>query len=1516
MSKILSGSKVQNPTDLLQGSAVDQLIDRGAQMYSDQQATFTGTGILFTRPMSVRFQDEAGKYHSNTIRFDVVDLFQAIPGTIPLADKQSIVCRLDRTTTNTKSILTAVRVSNITTFTTTVVHGLQLGDILTVSGMTSSTFNGTFKVLTMPTTSSFTVINVGANDTSTINGSLLSRNVILTAAAYSPTEPNLAAGTYSVVNTEDLKDIFLQEKDIVILFRREDTTDLLPVVMLPLHKQLLEAGQTVFLGASGSGGGAGDSLQADMKRRLGLSTYESLHVNDIEIRKDVRIDLPNSTGAYSPADKAFKFTSIGQTMRSYEMLDPEFLSKGIDLQKVEFTHRWKPIYLIVDSIANSGAVRTTNIATIKTTTAHGYIPGQSVVVANVSDASFDGTWVIATTPTGTSFTYANTGVDVAAATAGSGTVNAVQAATYQATRDGVEFQTVSLTQIGKTDTHVGTHTFTEEVTPQTLQTYDVSNANINNILNDSAAISRAQKFAVTHTETARFLTLYLNKLESAGNLTGHFYVRVVRDDAGLPSTDPNDIVKESISYDIDTLATGNISVVVDVSLCTLVAGTYWWEIIPDAEYQSSYLGGTRELRVRGDTTPSTYDGAQQNLAGVWSLTASNANTYLLTGRLLTMKFQVTASAANLLSIGYGALFEPLVGTTQTLYPKEVQRFTFSGDENRVLFTLGFLPDPDLLVVYDPKRGQSYVVDDDVFRIVGFNVTFEPNTFDFPGEEIKLVFSQIVGQGFDNSDQNANAIAEINSNLIDLGEELAALSNSMILPKIPAPFTSIQNRVLMVDLTQDLKSKLAPQRFHAQQLVLMPNELGPNGEAVWGLANDKFGQVRFVGTWTMIASTEGCHPLGATAGDYVEISFAGTGMNCLAIGQSPRDVRASVDGGAPGVNIFSLSSSVLLSRNYSSNEVNPVTTGLTYGMHTVKLTVTTANFHFMGFESFTSESTGLIRINPGSQYNKGKKRTLASQFTTAYNASFDSGVLAARGGRVAIFQKLDGSFGKYVQPTDETSQFINDATNPTDHANEEVARIYNFREFGYGLSTDFQTLTGTIADKSMILDDGVTSLVCNDCNTDQVGVKDALVNAQAAGSFWTFTWVGTGIDIFNAHTLVPSVNFPVLTLDGTQIVSGGTNRFTANSWQRIASGLPYGTHTLKMAQAVGGTGFRVSDFKVYRPMTPAAPANAIITDIYDIPATYVGTGITGTTNAANIQVATGVISKAATREHVFVGAWLIDSPPDPTLFSQSIGGGTDYRTNFWGIGFVIHLSDSSAGTYDYTVSIDGVLNATGVARSNSSNLGGGSYRVTSVVGAQPARVEFTGLSMNKHTIIVTKTAGAGTFRLQAMHLIMPIYSHQNSGPNVYQNMLTVGSSGMTDMRKFTPADDPDKAEFSKASGITSAPTTTSTSYVPLFECSNAIYTTKRKLRVKFQSPFTTNAGNQDVSAAIYLDGIRVAEVNATTPSATYNFELSMNQTFPIAPGFHQVFIFWKTNAGTATASGNTAATRLIELEGVD
>ena len=198
---------------------------------------------------------------------------------------------------------------------------------------------------------------------------------------------------------------------------------------------------------------------------------------------------------------------------------------------------------------------------------------------------------------------------------------------------------------------------------------------------------------------------------------------------------------------------------------------------------------------------------------------------------------------------------------------------------------------------------------------------------------------------DNSTTNTTAIAyqqEIMQNGFQGFVAQNQLMNATAVAGTPVAgsfYSTITNRAPIVDLTQDLKVRMAIDRQTTQSLIQVQNEFGPNGELVWTTPNDLFGQVRFVGSgWSNTNNASGLAVSTSNLNDYMEVTFVGTGLNLVSYYDTNNsDYRASTDGGSEGANFFTTGkSSILTNRNYSINGVFPVVSGLSYGVHTVKI----------------------------------------------------------------------------------------------------------------------------------------------------------------------------------------------------------------------------------------------------------------------------------------------------------------------------------------------------------------------------------------------------------------------------------------------------------------------------------------------------------------------------------------------------------------------------------------------------
>jgi YVTN family beta-propeller protein len=90
------------------------------------------------------------------------------------------------------------------------------------------------------------------------------------------------------------------------------------------------------------------------------------------------------------------------------------------LSVVDLNNNGRNVVSLIAVPSSNGAVRKSGTVTITTTGSHGATVGETVVVAGVNDSSFDGTFTVASVPSGTTFTYSQSGSDT---TSGNGTVS-------------------------------------------------------------------------------------------------------------------------------------------------------------------------------------------------------------------------------------------------------------------------------------------------------------------------------------------------------------------------------------------------------------------------------------------------------------------------------------------------------------------------------------------------------------------------------------------------------------------------------------------------------------------------------------------------------------------------------------------------------------------------------------------------------------------------------------------------------------------------------------------------------------------------------------------------------------------------------------------------------------------------------------------------------------------------------------------------------------------------------------
>lgn len=164
----------------------------------------------------------------------------------------------------------------------------------------------------------------------------------------------------------------------------------------PLHKQIASPGDTFRYG----------SIAAKATGSLGDIVYSRLTEPQFQAQRDttwVLYDGRDITGSALAALTGFN------TLEDHRGSSPRVGNNG----------GGNPTAVTI-AASPTGAVRFSNVVTITTTTNHGFVIGQQITIASVTNATFDGTFRVTSTPTLASFTYDQVAVN---ATSGTGTAN-------------------------------------------------------------------------------------------------------------------------------------------------------------------------------------------------------------------------------------------------------------------------------------------------------------------------------------------------------------------------------------------------------------------------------------------------------------------------------------------------------------------------------------------------------------------------------------------------------------------------------------------------------------------------------------------------------------------------------------------------------------------------------------------------------------------------------------------------------------------------------------------------------------------------------------------------------------------------------------------------------------------------------------------------------------------------------------------------------------------------------------
>lgn len=749
----------------------------------------------------------------------------------------------------------------------------------------------------------------------------------------------------------------------------------------------------------------------------------------------------------------------------------------------------------------------------------------------------------------------------------------------------------------------------------------------------------------------------------------------------------------------------------------------------------------------------------------------------------------------------------------------------------------------------------------------------------------------------------------------LSDALALASSLVQSYKIACPSTTVVNRAQIVDPTRDLLPRQGLSRLMTLGLQEIQGEFGPAGQQVFKPINDTLDQVRFIGNWSSVNNANGQQASTGTVGDYVEVTFYGTGLNGLWFADaSARDYRASTDGGSEGSNLFTATTSALNGRNYSSNVVTNIVSGLTLGTHTVKLRLASVDIKVFGFEVLTASGTSpnVLQLLPGVSLVAGKKLSKPALTVDSYNSNFESGALGTKGGHVVVYQKADGTVAKAVQPTDASQLNFSSAS----HTNETLIRTYNIREFGAGRSDDwsFANAGSFTTAQAFTLDDGVTSLVSTGGRYIATTLDGFQFQQSTAGKYIYFTFIGTGLDIMFTTDTSSRVT-GLVSVDGTQISTGTTIAASTVQTIKIVSGLPYGTHTVGFKSDGSGLDSAVfSRFMIYGPLKPSIPAGAVEIADYYVMANFASNA----TPAAHIP-STGVLRKMPTRELLYTGSgWTpsLDTTQSSGFQAGTGGNGSTASLIFYGTAVEWRNHVINTGAHNVTLTVfsyatSANVSLTGISTFTTTATGGssvytastGNVVVSGITGAGDEMVSINSLPLGLYKITVGYNSGAsGAVYVDSFDVATPIHSPKSNLPGDIQTTVTVGNQAIGDSRIFPSLVVKSLSNWVQSIGVTSSPTTTSTSFVPM-DLVCIVKTLGNPIEISYSINVDNSGAGQTTDFQVYVDGLPVGtprRVQQPASSANFSTGISDNFIVPVGPGVHTVQLFWETSGGTATA----------------
>lgn len=339
--------------------------------------------------------------------------------------------------------------------------------------------------------------------------------------------------------------------------------------------------------------------------------------------------------------------------------------------------------------------------------------------------------------------------------------------TIEVSRDGGTNYQAMTVETNANGIYHGDLEFVDEPSFATLVEYALANADTQLAFNTSTAQERSQEFLthLTNYDVYVQLEVAFNKL---GSPAGYIQAKIVKDNAGSPSVDVEDIVWMSAPISMVSLGVGDTTKQLSINKHVFDINTkYHIVFFTDATYKASYVAVTHQVGIKVDASAPTIPDSKTWDGAVWASVAANSIVHKLTGRTLDMRVRITSSAVGTRLIGYGIFYQTENAASNPWYTN-IEIHHFSGDDNITSFQLTqFYPNADFAEACLSQSGQVWKYP--AFDIQGDTIIFPANTFNVPGQSLTLRFDQVKGGAYDNSDRNlalltANHLGSTDTNI--------------------------------------------------------------------------------------------------------------------------------------------------------------------------------------------------------------------------------------------------------------------------------------------------------------------------------------------------------------------------------------------------------------------------------------------------------------------------------------------------------------------------------------------------------------------------------------------------------------------------------------------------------------------------------------------------------------------------------------------------------------------------------